>query len=260
MGVFPVRRDLVVAAALLVAGLGAVPTAQADCDPGFEVSVRADVLAGKAPLTVVFKGAVIGESAGDAVLSWDFDDGRVAGDQAFVTHVYSQEGGYLAEFTATNATSGCEASTTVFIQVNADTNETPTAVMTADFGEGDAPVSVIFTSLSEDGDGRIILHEWSFGDGMFGDGQQVIHNYQQNGAYLVRLTVTDDRGGKDFTIRSIQVGQGVSALGVTPEGAQPTPTNTSLFGLPCGATTMLTLSMTLFGMGLMRFAGRRRRR
>jgi PKD repeat protein len=240
--------------------LGLAPPAEAACDPGFGVSVRADVLAGKAPLTVIFRGGVVGPSADLAQVSWDFDDGSTAGNELVVTHIYSQAGSYLARFTATNPTDGCSASTTVFIQVNEDVNDTPTARMTATFGEGDAPVSVVFASDSEDGDGRIVLHEWSFGDGGFGTGEVVVHNYQQNGAYLVRLTVTDDRGGKDFTVRSIQIGEGVSGLGVTPESAQPNPTNTNVFGLiGCGGLGMMTLMMSAVGLMALRLTGSRRR-
>ncbi|UCG31866.1 MAG: PKD domain-containing protein [Phycisphaerales bacterium] len=252
------RSAVALLASLLAGVLGWSASAEAACDPGFGVSVRADVLAGKAPLTVVFRGGVIGASADLAEVSWDFDDGGTAGNEKTVRHIYSQAGGYLARFTATNPTNGCSASTTVFIQVNEDVNATPTARMTATFGEGDAPVSVVFASVSEDGDGRIVLHEWSFGDGGFGTGEVVVHNYQQNGAYLVRLTVTDDRGGIDYTIRSIQIGAGVSGLGVTPESAQPNPTNTNLIALGCGGLGMMTLLLTAVGIAALRLTGSRR--
>jgi PKD repeat protein len=259
-GVLRGRRAVVLLAGLLAGVLGSAPFAEAQCDPGFEVAVRADVLAGKAPLTVIFRGGVIGPSASDAEVSWDFDDGGTAGNELVVRHIYSQAGDYLARFTGTNTTTGCSASTTVLIQVNEDVNSTPTARMTATFGDGDAPVSVVFTSISEDGDGRIILNEWSFGDGGYGTGQMVVHNYQQNGTYLVRLTVTDDRGGKDFTIRSIQIGAGVSGLGVTEESAQPNPTNTNAIGLlGCGSLGMTALLLTVVGLVALRLTGSRRR-
>ena len=112
------RGAIVLLAGLLAGVLGSAPFAEAQCDPGFEVAVRADVLAGKAPLTVIFRGGVIGPSANDAAVSWDFDDGGTAGNELVVRHIYSQAGDYLARFTGTNTTTGCSASTTVLIQVN----------------------------------------------------------------------------------------------------------------------------------------------
>jgi PKD repeat protein len=240
---------------------GSVQDAWAACDPGIEVAVRADILAGKAPLTVQVRGGVIGEDAGSAQVRWDFDDGGVAGNDLTVSHVYAQAGNYLVLFEAEVPGTDCPASTHVFILVNEDTNETPTARVSAAFGEGDAPVSVVFTSLSEDGDGRIVLHEWSFGDGEFGTGEVVVHNYARNGTYLVRLTVTDDRGGKDFTIRSIDIGAGVSGLGSGLSTSQPNPTNTSRIGLgTCGAVSTATLSLTVMALLALRLTGTRRRR
>lgn len=248
--------------ALAVGGfLGLVQDASAACDPGIEVAVRADILAGKAPLTVEFRGGVVGEDAELAEVRWDFDDGGVAGDDLAVTHVYSQAGNYLVLFEAEVPGTDCPASTHVFILVNEDINDTPTARVSAAFGEGDAPVSVIFSSISEDGDGRIVLHEWSFGDGEFGDGEVVVHNYARNGTYLVRLTVTDDRGGKDFTVRSIQIGAGVSGLGSDLSTSQPNPTNTSRIGMGnCGAVSTATLSLTAMALLALRLSGTRRRR
>ena len=250
-------------AAALVAGgpFGPAGAAYGQCDTGFEVAVRVDVLVGKAPLAVQFRGAVIGDQAGQAQVQWDFDDGSFAHDDLVVSHVYSQAGSYLARFTATNLDNGCSASTSKFIQVNEDVNETPTARISAVFGEGDAPISVIFSSMGEDPDGRIILHEWSFGDGEFATGDAVVHNYQRNGAYLVRLTVTDDRGGKDFTIRSIEIGAGVSGLGSDLSTGQPNPTNTNLIAATgCGGLGAATLALTEMGLVALRLTGLRRRR
>lgn len=43
-------------------------------------------------------------------------------------------------------------------------------------------------------DGVIVSFEWNFGDGKFGTGVEVDHEYKLSGVYNVTLTVTDDRG------------------------------------------------------------------
>jgi uncharacterized repeat protein (TIGR01451 family) len=46
---------------------------------------------------------------------------------------------------------------------------------------------------SQDSDGNIVAYAWEWGDGTTGTGQQASHTYF-GGTYLVRLTVTDNRG------------------------------------------------------------------
>ena len=90
---------------------GSVQDAWAACDPEIEVAVRADILAGKAPLTVQFRGGVIGDKAPSAVVRWDFDDGSVAGNELTVSHVYAQAGNHLVQFEAEVPGTDCPAST-----------------------------------------------------------------------------------------------------------------------------------------------------
>jgi PKD repeat protein len=236
------------------------PVADAQCEPAYQVSIRADVLAGKAPLRVIFRAGIVGDTSTIAKITWNFDDGNFAFDDLVTVHTYAQAGSYLARFTVEDTT-GCLADATVFILVNEDINSTPTARMSATFPEGDAPISVVFNSVGEDTDGWIIKHEWSFGDGSFATGETVVHNYQANGTYLVRLTVTDDRGGKDFTIRSIEIGSDASGLGSDLSSSQVTPTNTSLVALQtCGGLGAGTATLTILGLLGLRFVGFGRRR
>jgi parallel beta-helix repeat protein len=67
-------------------------------------------------------------------------------------------------------------------------------------------VSVIFNaSSSYDLDGNITTWSWDFGDGNYGAGEIVIHNYLSSGTYKVTLTVIDDDGGKDSIMKEITV-------------------------------------------------------
>ncbi len=58
-------------------------------------------------------------------------------------------------------------------------------------------------STSTDSDGTIATFAWEFGDGASATGSIVQHTYAIPGRYLVRLTVTDDRGGIATTTTTV---------------------------------------------------------
>jgi len=60
-------------------------------------------------------------------------------------------------------------------------------------------------SRSYDYDGTIISYEWDFGDGNIGTGSPIEHTYTEDGSYDVSLTVTDNDGKNDSTIKTIMV-------------------------------------------------------
>ncbi|MEM3406545.1 MAG: PKD domain-containing protein [Nitrososphaerota archaeon] len=65
---------------------------------------------------------------------------------------------------------------------------------------------VIFdASASSDPDGSISSYKWEFGDGGKGSGVKVKHSYHGLGDYLVKLTVTDNEGASNSTIKLIKV-------------------------------------------------------
>ncbi|OPY64181.1 MAG: Microbial collagenase precursor [Syntrophorhabdaceae bacterium PtaU1.Bin034] len=61
------------------------------------------------------------------------------------------------------------------------------------------PYSFTFTSESYDPDGKIVKHEWDFGDGVTASGVEVYHKFPSNGGpYNVKLTVTDNNSKTAF--------------------------------------------------------------
>jgi len=52
-------------------------------------------------------------------------------------------------------------------------------------------------SESYDPDGTIVSYSWDFGDGTTATGIIVSHAYEDNGSYIVTLTVTDNDGATD---------------------------------------------------------------
>lgn len=56
----------------------------------------------------------------------------------------------------------------------------------------------LFSHLkSYDPDGQIVNYTWDFGEGNFGFGETVTHNYHNNGTYHVTLKVRDDDGAEN---------------------------------------------------------------
>ena len=51
-------------------------------------------------------------------------------------------------------------------------------------------------------------YAWDFGDGTTAAGQAVTHQFRRAGNFLVRLTVTDNRGAQSFTVQTIEVAPG----------------------------------------------------
>jgi PKD repeat protein len=80
----------------------------------------------------------------------------------------------------------------------------------ADFSYEPAEISigdiVYFNSTSHDTDGFIINWTWNFGDGNIAYGEYVTHQYNNNGTYIVNLTVTDNGSATGSIEKTIFVG------------------------------------------------------
>ena len=86
------------------------------------------------------------------------------------------------------------------------TNQSPTAIITADPTSGVAPLEVSFNGLgSSDPNGSITSYVWDFKDGNTGNGQTINHTFSSTGSYNVLLTVTDNEGASDSTTKTINV-------------------------------------------------------
>lgn len=131
-----------------------------------------------------------------AIVAYDWNFGNNTGgnlDQHLVT--YSNAGTYVVQLKVTDNEGG-EGFDTKVITV-AD-NDRPNANFT--FSPTDPKVgdTVLFdASSSTDPDGTIESWSWDFGDNSSGSGEKAIHTYTSSGAYLARLTVTDNQGKTD---------------------------------------------------------------
>lgn len=98
------------------------------------------------------------------------------------------------------AATQCSASVTKVVQVNAQPN--------AEFGMTNNPTVAqepVYYSDFSTPTGSIVTWLWNFGDETSDTGRAVTHNYQNGGVYFVTLTVVDDQGCYDTTIKQIEV-------------------------------------------------------
>ena len=87
-------------------------------------------------------------------------------------------------------------------------NQIPEAVIDASPREGNAPLTVQFNAHYSHDDGTITSYHWDFGDPHDSPPMSEItasHTYIYPGTYLVKLTVTDDKGEMDCEKMAIVV-------------------------------------------------------
>ena len=87
-------------------------------------------------------------------------------------------------------------------------NQPPVAVASASPENGNAPLTVQFSSNgSSDPDGTISVYAWDFGDGNTSSEANPSHTYTASGAYDAVLSVTDNNGATDNASVTINVAQ-----------------------------------------------------
>ncbi|MEK7570600.1 MAG: PKD domain-containing protein [Patescibacteria group bacterium] len=153
--------------------------------------------------------------------SYDPEGGRLAhliawGDgttitSAIGTHVYAQVGLYRITIAATD-TAGVTTATDRYVQIGTEPNSPPVAVLTATPAQALLRQTVEFnaeqSSDPETPPGQLLPpYTWDFGDGttLTTETPLTQHAYTMPGAYLVQLTVTDDKGafGTDYALITI---------------------------------------------------------
>ncbi|WP_424584904.1 PKD domain-containing protein, partial [Tunicatimonas sp.] len=78
-------------------------------------------------------------------------------------------------------------------EVSVIVNQPPTAVASSDITNGEAPLTIAFSSEGSTNNGEpVASYEWSFGDGGTSTEESPSHTYTTSGTYLAMLTVTDE--------------------------------------------------------------------
>ncbi|HEY3342178.1 MAG TPA: PQQ-dependent sugar dehydrogenase [Anaerolineae bacterium] len=98
-------------------------------------------------------------------------------------------------------------------------NHVPDAKLSATPVAGPAPLSVTFSSAgTTDPDGDAMTYHWDFGDGSQSHEPDAQHTYPVAGQYIVRLAVTDVKGGRRVTETLVTVGDAAPVVSITSPG------------------------------------------
>ncbi|MCJ7581349.1 MAG: PKD domain-containing protein [Candidatus Aminicenantes bacterium] len=157
---------------------------------------------GLVPFTVNFDASGSTDSDGNIIdHRWDFGDGSSA-KGAVVSHTYTQTGKYTVLLSVIDNDLRVGMAKTTIVASDGD----PIALFELSANTGMAPFSVTCdASGSVDVDGSLVSYDWDFGDWTTGSGSVVTHSYETGGTFNVSLTVTDNEGKTDMTIKPILV-------------------------------------------------------
>lgn len=152
-------------------------------------------------------------------INWDFGDGAMivglpVSEGRAITHEFTGAGTYDVSvylFSAPDPVNGISSTLIATGSLPVDVvapNKMPVAAFVIEevLDEDGLPVSLskrFVASRSRDPDGTIEAYEWDFGDGSHAEGKIVEHDFSHSARFVVRLTVVDDRGGRDSTTRTI---------------------------------------------------------
>ena len=168
------------------------PLAVATADPG----------EGYAPLEVVFDGTS-SSSPSLAITSyqWEFGDGATA-TEPIAVHTYEEKGTYRVTLAVIDG-DGHRALDELIVRAlnripHAEFHYTPYGA------PRDHPVA-FDASESYDPDGSIVEYVWDFGDGTTARGVWVEHVFPQRLEYRVALTIVDDDGAANQSVRTVIV-------------------------------------------------------
>ena len=148
----------------------------------------ADKTKGITPFTVKFTDISTGKPT---QWTWDFGDGATSTEK-IPTHIYTTKGTsstntFTVTLTVTNPNGEDTVKKTNYITVT----QSPIAEFTVDSRQGKAPFIVKFRDISA---GNPTTWSWEFGDGTGSSEQNPTHQYPFEGAYDVRLTVSNQFG------------------------------------------------------------------
>lgn len=133
----------------------------------------------------------------DLTYSWNFGDGTT-GTGSSATHSYNNLGTYTVTVRVNDGRGGTD-SDSIMIRINplmsTTLNQEPIAIIDVSDRTVAPEGNIVFDgSRSYDPDGNIVSYEWDFDDGTSASEPVVTHRYSNSGFYVVRLTVTDNRG------------------------------------------------------------------
>ncbi|HUK35257.1 MAG TPA: PKD domain-containing protein [Vicinamibacterales bacterium] len=159
-----------------------------------EVTASADPDRGLPPLSVLFT-AQAENNVGAVTYVWDFGDTSVTDQGDSVRHLYTDEGLFLVQVTASDE-GGNVSTDVVQILVSDGTRPVPLTVKAeVDVALGPAPLRVQLRAIITGSDPVTI--SWDFDDGTPPSSSPApVHTYTDPGTYFATVTVTDTTTGQ----------------------------------------------------------------
>ncbi|MCB7135811.1 PKD domain-containing protein [Cellulosimicrobium marinum] len=149
--------------------------------------------------TVTFRDTTRDPDDDVVAWAWDFGDGTTSAEPS-PTHTFAAPGTYDVTLTVTDA-AGRTASTTL-----PQTVVTPPAVASSGPATVAEGTSATFRDTTPTPDRAVTARTWTWGDGSTTTGTLApAKAFGDDGAYDVRLDVTDSRGGQGSTTRTVTV-------------------------------------------------------
>jgi PKD repeat protein len=204
-GVYQVRLTVVDAA-----GLVRKATQMIVADEPFRdlqsprAKMSASVTRGPVPLTVAFDASSSTDNRSITRYRWRFDDDAFA-EGASATHVFEEPGTYDVRLTVSDASGNSDDVEQRIVVEPGPPSEKPVAIFHLNPERLTAPGTVEFDARGSHDDRGIVSYHWDFGDETTERGAVVSHRYTHAGNFLVRLTVSDDRGQKSHSTRRLVV-------------------------------------------------------
>ncbi len=147
-------------------------------------------------------------------VTWDFGDGTATTGALTATHVYAEDGVYVATLTVTDTT-GLTGTDSLVVNV---ANVAPAVDAGSDL-LSDEGAEVVLSGYFTD-PGALDTHtiEWQFGDGTMALGTLApVHVYSEDGVYTATLMVTDDDGGVGVDTLPVAVANVAPAVDAGPD-------------------------------------------
>ncbi|WP_439481413.1 PKD domain-containing protein [Cyclobacterium plantarum] len=172
----------------------------------------ADVTEGSTPLTVNFTGDESSDAEGEVSYAWDFGTG-ITSTAANPTYTFESAGEYQVTLTVTDELGETNTAT---LTISVVANQPPVAVAAANVTSGSLPLTVNFMGDGSSDQEGPLTYLWNFGNGFISTQPNPTFTFNQEGTYLVSLTVTDALGLEDSDEIQITVGSVV----VNPDDPQ----------------------------------------